>query len=531
MEKVKKQNNRGVTLVALVVTIVLLLILATASTSVLFGDTGLILAAKQSKILTICAQIDEYVNMRLLENNVNAYSNQEIEFKEFIEDYIIPELIEQNLISNNLVIVWEEDYSIVTITDETNNIVTTINKTVGAYSESLADGYVSTKPTIEYTISPETENSNEVIITLNIKAENGLSKLECLQDGSYIRNYTETELQATETYTVKENGYFDFIVTDVDGRTATVQVKITNTSGPEIITYSLSTEAYTESLDLIINFGEYKATTGSVYYQTKVGDEEYKTAFQTTTITITENTTVHARYFDGTNGVQEIEIKVTNIANSIASKFESGDYVTYDSQTWQVLHDVGSYNITTGGTNNTIEIVYPENTETFKLEGSSDFLNLIEILNKNVGKYEKTGYSVASRHFGSNPEESSSLSIIDSIFNYNENDNDHYQIDTAAYNAANIEFSHITLMAARGFYYNEVTDIDTCYVRVIYPDGNDTYALKLWMDNEKYIASLNNDKDNLIYPGLAPVISLDLNLKTTDGDGSKENPYNLVIAK
>lgn len=57
----KKQN--GITLVALVITIIVLLILAGVTISMVVGDNGILTRSKQSKFNTLAAEVDENVKM------------------------------------------------------------------------------------------------------------------------------------------------------------------------------------------------------------------------------------------------------------------------------------------------------------------------------------------------------------------------------------------------------------------------------------------------------------------------------------
>ena len=49
MKKFKSKKEKGITLVALVVTIVVLIILSTVSINTMFGDNGIISKAKKKK--------------------------------------------------------------------------------------------------------------------------------------------------------------------------------------------------------------------------------------------------------------------------------------------------------------------------------------------------------------------------------------------------------------------------------------------------------------------------------------------------
>ena len=59
------KNNKGITLIALVITIIVLLILAGVSIAMLTGDNGILTQASTSKTKTHVAEVVERVNMEL----------------------------------------------------------------------------------------------------------------------------------------------------------------------------------------------------------------------------------------------------------------------------------------------------------------------------------------------------------------------------------------------------------------------------------------------------------------------------------
>lgn len=69
MNKIK--STKGITLIALVVTIVILLILAGITITILFGDNGIIKRANAAKTKTEKAQQDDQDNLKNLENQMN----------------------------------------------------------------------------------------------------------------------------------------------------------------------------------------------------------------------------------------------------------------------------------------------------------------------------------------------------------------------------------------------------------------------------------------------------------------------------
>ena len=88
-----ENKNLGITLVALVITIVILLILAGISISTL-TNTGIFQKAKDAKENNRIASIEEQINLWLLNNEMDSYGNSK-DFKD-LEDFT------SDLVNNNL---------------------------------------------------------------------------------------------------------------------------------------------------------------------------------------------------------------------------------------------------------------------------------------------------------------------------------------------------------------------------------------------------------------------------------------------
>ena len=71
------EYNLGITLIALIITIIVLLILAGVTLNMIMGENGIIKKAQISKEKTNEAQIEEEKNLQSLENKVNDYNTRE----------------------------------------------------------------------------------------------------------------------------------------------------------------------------------------------------------------------------------------------------------------------------------------------------------------------------------------------------------------------------------------------------------------------------------------------------------------------
>lgn len=96
----KKQKNKGITLIALVVTIIVLLILAGISIMMLTGQNGILNRAGQAKEDTGNAQIDEMVKMSVMEALTNGNGR--------ITEALLREALDKNLGAGNYTLTGNE---------------------------------------------------------------------------------------------------------------------------------------------------------------------------------------------------------------------------------------------------------------------------------------------------------------------------------------------------------------------------------------------------------------------------------------
>ena len=112
----KLKKEKGITLIALVVTIVVLLILAGVSTNVLFSDSGLIEKAQDSGLKIRAAQVEEVVANWKQSNFINSSINKQKETADkMLEDLISKKLVTEDEIDREQekIIIKKKDGTIV----------------------------------------------------------------------------------------------------------------------------------------------------------------------------------------------------------------------------------------------------------------------------------------------------------------------------------------------------------------------------------------------------------------------------------
>ena len=89
------KNNKGITLIALVITIIVLLILAGVSIAMLTGENGILTRANESQVATNDAEVIEKINMELSAQLANAMSgkafddNVQVNLNDMPDDYTV----------------------------------------------------------------------------------------------------------------------------------------------------------------------------------------------------------------------------------------------------------------------------------------------------------------------------------------------------------------------------------------------------------------------------------------------------------
>jgi len=139
------KNKRGITLIALVVTIVVLLILAGVTISLLLDENGIIAKSKDARTETRVSQIEDEVGMWKQHNFINKESNQAQESA----DTMLASLISRKLLTEDEI---DREQELITIKKKDGTVIKEIS-----YSSV----------TINISKFPETEKSGAVLLTVD----------------------------------------------------------------------------------------------------------------------------------------------------------------------------------------------------------------------------------------------------------------------------------------------------------------------------------------------------------------------------
>jgi len=212
----KEENiSNGITLIALVLTIIVLLILAGISIATLTGENGLLTKSTTAEEQTKFTNAEEKVKLAVM---ASYNTNSELDTSMLKENL--------NAINGIETKVEEVSFNLTITVDGYNFVITKLGK---VKSEQKGDILV---PTITHVITPE-EGTKASSVDIKITAQFGESGIRYIQkpDGTI-------ENSNTTTYTVTQNGDYPFIIKDSDDNETTYTVTINNVILPKLFLYN-----------------------------------------------------------------------------------------------------------------------------------------------------------------------------------------------------------------------------------------------------------------------------------------------------
>ena len=207
------EKNKGITLIALVVTIVILIILAVISINAIFGKNGLIKNSYMAKEENEKASAREQLELVLADAFTEKYLNTKYNQDEFLDEFVKNKTQERGETLGDIAIY--DGYAF-----ELDRRVPQLGEYIGKKDELVF-------PEVK-AISSNVENKKTATITITAKeATNGINKIEILQDGFIIKEYTYDNVknEIAENYETNKNGKYYVKVYAKLTATATVNVE------------------------------------------------------------------------------------------------------------------------------------------------------------------------------------------------------------------------------------------------------------------------------------------------------------------
>ena len=182
------KKQKGITLIALVVTIVVLLILAGVTISLLLDENGIITKSKDARTETRISQIEDEVEMWKQHNFINKESNQAQESA----DTMLANLISRKLLTEEEI---DRDQELITIKKKDGTIIKEIS-----YSSV----------TINISKTPATEKSGAVVLTVESVEGMTMPNIDMSNENEELNNWINS-LSEDQKKEIIRNGYIKYV--------------------------------------------------------------------------------------------------------------------------------------------------------------------------------------------------------------------------------------------------------------------------------------------------------------------------------
>ena len=340
-------SNSAITLIALIITIIVLLILAGVTLNMVMGESGIFSKANNAKNKTEVAQYEEELRMCILELQTDTATNKETFGMETIKNKLVEKVKE-----------LENTDDIEFTTEETE---TKLEGTYKGYEFYVDDKYVAhigekaTGIRLTTSLNPSGWTQGPVTATITIKSNNGINKVEPDEGSKNGNEYIITKEN------IAENTSFEYTVTDGQGNTQTKTVEINTIDKNAPADFTITAENTAEGLKIT---GETTDAESGIdkyeYYVMKSTDSDY-TKYDNNLITELANGTysIYVRAYDKAGNYKDSEkqenikivvpIKTTNISAQDIKNNPEGyygqtvDYTSANGQNdWKIFHSDGT---------------------------------------------------------------------------------------------------------------------------------------------------------------------------------------------
>ena len=227
----QKNKQRGITLISLVVTIIVLIILAGVSINMLVGENGIITQAQSAKTKTEETQAKEKLEMVLLDLQLQKQTNPDYNAGQFVTDYLTNQGM---VVQDNIVIVDDYQFMI----DRENLRIT---QSLGKGTESQTIGItLNSNLASDYT---------KATLSIEIQGSDNVSKIQI--NGVEVSVPEKTDNKYIVSKDVTANGNYSIYVVDNKEEYKIAQIQVTGISED----MQISTKEELESFRDRVNMG------------------------------------------------------------------------------------------------------------------------------------------------------------------------------------------------------------------------------------------------------------------------------------
>ena len=318
--------NLGITLIALVVTIVVLLILAGVTISLVFGQNGVISKANLGKTKYQMAEDREKLDLILSDFKMKSL----IENSAIDIDEVKGKLEQESWVAN----VEKEDSSLKITTSKGFLFLVSIeNENFVVEEQGKDDGEPYPTITLEQLpVEGEIGEAIQIKVTAEVKSTSNTTKIETVEN--MTTGESKEYVEGGVIFEVTENGEYIFKATTNMGKSRVSRITINvSTGGPIDISIEPTTprnttkegsqnQVATGPITVNIKYGK-TFINREDKYQYKIGEtgEWQISSEEIASINVTENTIILARYYNGEESIGLQSYNIQNVDNVAPNSF------------------------------------------------------------------------------------------------------------------------------------------------------------------------------------------------------------------
>ncbi len=559
-----KQKNKGITLIALVITIIVLLILAGISISMLTGDNGILTKSSTAGEESNKKEYEEI--LKLIGNGLRVDKimnnwNHKKYLDEFEKEIKKEDKFKESEVNK------KDDETIIVITKEGYVYKITENKVeyIGKQGETEIPKLEESNISFVYNPSPEEQPWINGNVNVNISTQISEYQLQYSLDGKNWKNY-EKEVEVQENSAIFArlvNNLYETIcqatgnVTNIDKTkpTATITFDSTSTDTVSSIVATIKQKDNQSG----INITECKWVYNTISENIGTNEEDYTGgSFTTTPEEISLKTQTAGTYYLHVLSIDNVGNKIETLSEEIiveriptVADLTINNYVNYVAPNGSIIKCAVLWDSNSIYGKNGVQVVAMNIVEQVTFGSGNGwkvmanaYNGAITTLNTRASAYLNTTYANNARCVGSVPnnpssesseyykyELNTSPSIKKEDFNYQA---DYNQMNSLGITNINTQY----WLASRAYWRHEATSNYTAGCRYITTRGELFTPKSPTITNEgsKTMISITKDgtfgyvwyEANEQTLGLRPVFTLKSDVKII-GDGTSSNPYVLSI--
>ena len=312
---VKTKEEKGITLIALLVTVILLVILVGVAVSQITGDEGIIVGTEEAvddyKYQQYKEQIEQLVHSIILADSLAGRTTTVTSMAADMENESWIKSAVPNEESKDIIVTVQEGYVYQVYYDELTGMSSVDN--VGT-----EDG--ASLPTVTATYNKETYT-----IEVTASCEDGITKIELIYGGEVV----QTANSETASFEVEESGWYQVKATSGKGKTRYANVRVSNEVGVPSIAITSTGESENDwygkdNVPVEVTISTEEGNVSGIYYKKNTDTDYTYVEGKSTLVTINTSgrTVIYAYAVDGRGNesdIVRIEVKYDNVVPQVGA--------------------------------------------------------------------------------------------------------------------------------------------------------------------------------------------------------------------